>query len=372
MKIIFYILFFSSFALSQTFNDKLLYITSNKIDLNYAYQSLKIGNDKLEQLSLPVNILIPITSHLSLDLWNGSALTKFIGNEIKSIGETRLGVKYIFPSEKFMIKALIGLPTGKTKFSDEEFLISQLISLNPLGYPISYYSQGLNVNLSLIYAYPISKNFVLGLGCAYNYKGNYYPKETTDMGKFDPGDEIISDFGFDVKISKKIKFNFDFVYTVFAKDKIGDIEVFKMGNKISLYTGLNYIIGITNNNLFVIYRKKSNNKLLSENSTEELASGAQIDMNYLFELLLNTQLTPYLVFDGKIYQSADQLLNGELVHTGKSTVLGFGLGLRYNTIDFLQTEVYYIFKTGDIVLPPSTEKLNISGSKIGCNLLFRF
>lgn len=372
MKIILYILLFSSLALSQTLNDKLLYITSNKIDLNFNLQSLKIGNDKLEQLSFPTNILIPFSSHLSVDLWNGSALTKFNGNKINALGETRVGIKYIFPSERFMVKALIGLPTGKTKLSNEEFLISQLISLNPLGYPISYYSQGFNVNLSLIYAYPISKSFVLGLGCAYNYKGNYYPRESTDMGKFDPGDEIISDFGFDVKISKNLKFNFDFVYTVFAKDKIDDIEVFKMGNKISLYTGLNYIIGITNNNIFVIYRKRSNNKLLSENSTEELSSGAQIDINYLFELMLNTRLTPYLLFDGKLYQSADQLLNGELVHTGESTIFGLGLGLRYNIIDFLQAEIFYLFKTGDIILPSSTEKMDISGSKVGCNLLFRF
>jgi hypothetical protein len=353
--------------------DKLLYLTSNKIGISVNYQDLKIGDEKLSQLAFPVSLLVPVSNRVNLTIYNGSAMSKYESSDINGLGETRLGLRYIFPGEQLMVKGMFGLPSGKTKLDNEQFTISQLLSLNPLDYTISYYGQGFNANLSLAYAYPIFKSMVVGLGASYTYRGSFTPKQVEiGGGKFDPGDEISGDVGLDMKLSESVNLDFDVVYTVYSKDKLDNVEIYQLGNKISIYTGLNIKALGAQHNLLLIARIRNDNSSFSESSQDDLKTGSQIDLNYLAQIPISGPFSILIKAGGKLYKDSEQMVGGELFKTGEANIFGFGGGFKFIATDYIQFELSGEYKTGTIKLPFNTENNDISGLSIGFNSNFRF
>jgi len=371
-KILFLFFVFVPLLYSQESIDKLLYLTSNRASIAVNYQTLKIGDETLSQLSFPVQLTIPLSNRITFSVANNSAMSKYEDSELNGIGETRLGVRYILPGERIMLRGLVGLPTGKTKLNNEQFFISQLISLNPFDYPVSYYGQGVNANISAAFAYPIARYLVVGLGAAYSYRGAFYPRESETGGKFDPGDEIIADMGFDLKLGSSASFNFDFAYTLYSRDKYDDVEIFELGDKISLYGNFAFQTSKIKHNIFVIHRIKSNNTSLSDISEEDLQTGAQIDAGYRGNIPLSHRLSIFLKLDAKIYKDSEHFSAGELFKTGESSVFGLGAGLNINASDFVLFEIFGGYKTGTIKLPDSELESDISGLNVNLNSIIKF
>ena len=371
-KILILFFIFAQFVYCQQNVDKLLYLTSNKIGLTVQYQSLSIGNEKLSQIAFPVSLTIPVSNRITVNLYNGSALTKQENVDINGIGETRLGIRYIFPGEKLMVRGLFGLPSGKTKLNDDQFMLSQLLSLNPLDYMVSYYGQGFNSNISLAYALPISRALVLGLGAAYNYRGTFTPREADVGGEFDPGDEISADVGLDFKLSESVKINFDVLYTVYSKDKLDAVDIFQLGNKISIYTGINLRAFGVNHNLFAINRIRANNRSFSEENQADLTTGSQVDISYYGLVPLSPMFSLILKAGGKFYKDSEQMIGGSLFRTGEASIIGFGGGLKLNPSDYVVLELNAEYKTGNIKLPLTSSKDDVSGISTGLGFIFRF
>ncbi len=352
--------------------DKLLYLSSNKVGISANYQSLKIGDETLSQLSIPLNIVVPVSNRTTLSINGNAAMSKYAENDLNGLGETKIGLRFILPGERLMLRALVGVPTGKTKLDNTQFYISQLLSMNPFEYPISYYGQGLNANLSAVYAFPVSRSFVIGAGAAYNYRGDFYPKKTESGGKFDPGDEIIADLGFDVKLSDQLGFNFDVAYTLYSRDKYDDQEIFELGDKISIYGELRFNISRLKNSIFVINRIKSNNMALSDISEDDLKTGAQFDVGYRGRLPV-TYLTALLFKAGfKLYQDSEYISGGELIKTGKTTLIGVGAGISLNVSDYTSFEVLGEYKTGKMNLLLIKDEQDISGFSASFGTVIRF
>jgi hypothetical protein len=370
-KSIFIIFLFVSNLFAQQVTDKNLYLTSNKVDVSAYYQSLKIGDSVLSQIAFPINITIPVGMRMSFSIYNGLALSKYEDTEINGLGDTKIGFRYFIPGDKFVFRAIASIPTGITELDPEQFILSQILAQNPLSYPVTYYGQGFNTSLSLAYATPITKAFVVGAGVVYNYRGKFTPLQ--NYGEFKPGDEITADIGFEVKASNNLKFNFDVLYTIFSKDKMDNVDIFQFGNRLSLFAGVKLKTGDINHNLFVVTRIREDSKFFTNDNEEEiLKNGSQVNVNYVGLMPITPKLSITVKLDGKIYGTYDQFLGGKVLVTGEATVIGCTAGAKLFLSDLISSDLNLGYKVGSIILPNFEVSSNISGFLANLGFTFRF
>ena len=370
-KSIFIIFIFVSNLFAQQATDKNLYLTSNKVDVYAYYQSLKIGNSVLSQIAFPVNITIPVDMRMSFSIYSGLALSKYEDTEINGLGDTKIGFRYFIPGDKLIFKAIVSIPTGITELDPNQFILSQILAQNPLNYPVNYYGQGFNTSLSLVYATPINKVFILGAGFVYSYKGKFTPLK--NYGEFKLGDEITADVGIEAKASNNLKFNFDVLYTIFSKDKMDNVDIFQFGNRLSLFAGVKLKTENVSHNLFVVTKIRENSKFFTKNNEEEiLKNGSQVDINYIGLIPITPKLSINVKLDGKIYGTYDQFLGGDVLVTGEATVIGCTAGAKLFLSDLISADLNLGYKIGSIILPNSEVSSDISGFLANLGLTFRF
>ena len=369
---IFVLFLFAGSLLAQQNTDKALYVNSNRVDVSAHYQNLKIGDTVLSQIALPINVTIPINMRMTFSLYNGSAFSKYEDTEINGLGDTRVGFRYFIPGDKFIFRAIANIPTGKTELDGTQFVLSQILAQNPLGYPVSYYGQGFNTNLSLAYATPVSRNTVLGAGLLYSYKGKFMPLEAEHAGEFDPGDEITADIGFETRSGNNFRFNFDVLYTLFSKDKMEDIDIFKFGNRLSLFAAFRLKTANINHSVFMVARIRENNTLFVEDEEKILKNGSQVDVNYFGTMPLSPVLNLNVKLDGKFYGKYDQFLGDQLLTTGNATIIGCTAGVKLLLTDLISTDLNLGYKVGTITLPNKDDSSDISGFLANLAFTFRF
>ena len=372
-KSIFILFVLVSNLFAQQGNDKVVYLTSNRVDVSTYYQDLKIGDATLSQVAFPISVTIPIDIRTTFSIYNGSALSKYEDTEINGLGDTRIGFRYLLPGDKLILRATASIPTGKTELNGMQFLLSQILTQNPLSYPVSYYGQGFNTSLSLVYATPIAKNLVIGGGASYNYRGKFTPLKSEHVEEFDPGDEITADIGLDVKASNTFRFNVGLLYTLFSKDKMDGVDIFKLGNKVSLFVRLNLRTNTIRNSAFIVFRVRGDNKLFTDSEEKILTNGSQIDVNYVGSIPITPTLSMNVKLDGKFYGTSAQMLGGrDLLRNGKANVFGLGAGARLFLSDLISTDVNLGYKTGSIILPNEDISSSISGFLANLAFTFRF
>jgi hypothetical protein len=359
---------------SQENSGSAFYQSAISVRTGMFYQSIKIGDEKINQMAFPISVMIPVAKNFTVSIVNNPALSKNDVTDVNGLTETKIGLRYVALDDKLLLKVIAGLPTGKTKYSIEQFNLVKYLSTGSLDYYVSYYGRGFNSNVGISYAEPISKTLILGGGVSYYYKGDFYPLDLPTGGKYNPGDELTANLGLDYLFDKTTRFNFDVIYTSYAADQIDGVKKFQAASKLTLYSGLQFKYGKSKHSVYLLDRFKSNNLLYIREEEFKAESGNQLDVGYDGIIPLNIDLSLLLSFDAKIFGDIQQMVVGDMFETGKTNVFGGGLGLRIFLTDVLILDIAGKYKTGkiNIIQGNISDERDVSGISAVAGLSFRF
>lgn len=161
---------------------------------------------------------------------------------LSSVNDTRIAATFFSKAGLTSFTAMANLPTGKTKLDEEQYLIASSVADNSRKYLVRRFGQGLDIGAQGM-VHPKAGNLAFHLGAGYMLKGKFQARED-DAEKYKFGDEISAMAGFGYQ-QDKIAFMADGSYTMYMKDKVGDVEVFQAGAAMLLRSSISYIDRMT-------------------------------------------------------------------------------------------------------------------------------
>ena len=112
----------------------------------------------VDQLALPISILIPLGRNLDLSISHTPAFSKQYKNQtIYGLSDTWVQGDYVFWNDKAMLNLGVGLPTGKTRLDSSQFELSKQLSKNIYQFQLPIYGQGFSGMIGLAMAFPVLK-----------------------------------------------------------------------------------------------------------------------------------------------------------------------------------------------------------------------
>jgi len=341
MKIFLIILIFL-IATNNIFADEDAYVISQKAKLTLlsSYQLWQSDNDDISEFSIPIQLYYPFSRSLSFSISGQQANAS--GDKyttLSGISDTQLNLSYYLESVNIVVNSGINLPSGKKELTLKEFEISRILSLSYYNFRLPGFGQGLNLNFGATWAFPVSRNVVIGVGGSYQFKGSYKPLSDMEFD-YNPGDEVLLTAGLDMAISRITSVSVDGIFTSYSSDKYNDIEIFRAGNKLTLALQFKHYIGYNNLFIYLRYRTRSKNSLpvvgsLIDEAEKSIPNNFDLNAYYKFRMSNNFKLA--ILSTGRFYQ-ASSLNDGVSIYGG-------GLSAEYlfnNNWSVLTNLKYYV------------------------------
>ncbi|MFC1525994.1 hypothetical protein ACFL6X_04185 [Candidatus Latescibacterota bacterium] len=297
------------------------------------------GDLSVQEVSVPVTIVLPVTRRLSLDAVSGTGfatLDRGASSSLNGLTDTKVRASLILGDELALITVGANTPTGKTGLSEEEREISRVLSQNALRFRTPNFGQGLDINAGLATARKIGDN-VIGLGFGYLLKGEFEP---ADGGpKYTPSPEMSLTAGIDRKLfGGDGKLTLDAVYTVYGEDEREGTTAFESGNKLLLQ-----VLGQRRGKrlewrIYALGRMKEDSRSHARTGTVDLSNGAQYEGGLSLLTRGSGRLNLRAMAQVRQYEAGDTFgSGGAVVQAGEATIFsaGPGLRLRLSTKSFL-------------------------------------
>jgi len=310
--LIFILVIFCGEIFSQTY-DRIL-------QTGFVYQvwSIENINNPISETTFPIEVIYPIQENLTLQFNHSPAASRFGSNNLSGLSDTWIRSTYAFSNNQALVSVGLGLPTGKAELNTSEMNVSALLSQNAFKFRVPVFGQGLTVSAGVMYAYPINEKVTLGAGINYVFRGKYkYSKFLPD--KYDPGDQIGANLGFDYLIIPRLRSNVDLIFSYYTADKLNNTKMFLSGLKLSTKFGVQYQVSAGYLWMRAYYRKKAKNETWdgqalvpddkNYNITQrELEVGAKFVLTEILSIIASGEIRSYIEND--IKQGWVDLLGG--------------------------------------------------------------
>lgn len=219
----------------------------------------------VSQLSLPVALELPLGYRWSVGFRASRMATSGEGIEnVSGLSDAQVVVRYARPVGDGSIVLALGanLPVGQTELSAEEFRTVVLLSRSSYAYETQSLGQGAGLSPSVTWAFPAGERVALGVGAAYQVRGSYRPLDSVPED-YSPGDEALFTVGADVKIGRTSALSVDVSHTLYAADRLGDMDVYQPGNKTTAAVLVRGFRGYDEWRLLGVYRSRAKSDLLA-------------------------------------------------------------------------------------------------------------
>jgi hypothetical protein len=382
---------------------------SISLDVGANYQSFKLGEITLTEISVPLQVVVPLSDQMSFSLGNipvmvsrtapdtsiikvNNQLTSKVSDKTVNITtqtDTRVGFKYLFLDNRALLSLNLNIPTGKTKLNEDDFNVETQLGLGILKYRMPVFGQGFNLGGSFIYAIPITKRNILGLGVTFDYKSKYTPVTSVD---YDPGEDYGVNLSYTYIPLSGVRFSFDAAFINFLKDKITFVAStgteekninleFQSGFKLNLVAQFNLQSGSIQHWLILQDRIRGKNKQqiatpnVVNNKVEwlyewkDFTNGQQLEALYNLMIPLSPIFSVSALANVRMYGAGQDNWNGVVIESENSTIYGGGLGLRAMLMDNLGLDISGKYLTGKVKLQ---QEYNITGLELIAKLNFLF
>jgi hypothetical protein len=238
----------------------------------------------------------------------------------------------------------VNLPSGKQALTQEEFETLTLLSRNQYDFQTPSFGLGLGVSPGLTLAFPLSEAVVIGLGAAYQYRGDFEPLE--DMpDTYRPGDELLITGGLDVRFGLAVSFSADVTYATYRADQLGIEEVFAAGDKVLVGGQLRYVGRLNQFRLAARYRSRARNSLAAAGGTlvEEDEKMFPDEIEVFTDH--RTRLAGFLY--GSVLGEA-RFYNETLLLPDLRALYGAGLGLELAVSPHVHFPAWFLYQFGDL------------------------
>lgn len=237
---------------------------------------------KVSELAVPIFVVVPVTSALTIDVGTAFASAKVEGTASSSAGtssvsgltDTQIRANYTVGTDFIVLTAGLNVPTGREFVKTDEQLAAFLIANDFLSFPISNMGTGLGGTGGIALARPIGE-WNLGVGASVRASGAYEPLEGAVGGgrlRFQPGAEYRGRLGADRSLGTG-RFSFGVTYSKFGDDQL-DTSVYNTGDRIIAQGGLTNSIGSASLtlNAWDLYRASGSTFVDTTHRSENIAN----------------------------------------------------------------------------------------------------
>ncbi len=228
------------------------------------------SDSSLSEFTVPIELYWPISRETSLYVSTNYTSAAVDGPDfatLSGLSDTQISWNYYLEDKHIVLNAGLGLPTGKSTLTNEEFRTSVAISEHYWNFLVPNLGQGFNLSPAVTWAKPLSDAAVAGLGLAYQIRGSFIPV-TGVNDVYKPGNELLLTGGFDFRTGELSSFSLDIIWTNYAADKYNDSEIYKSGQKIVTNVQYKTYIGINQMTLNFRYRSKGKNEYMPSDTTQ--------------------------------------------------------------------------------------------------------
>lgn len=284
----------------------------------------------VRQLAVPIGVVFPLSSRLSVDLGTAFATTtttdsKWNQHTLAGFTDTQLRGSYVFGRDAVVASVMLNLPTGQTSLDLDQFQVSSSISSNFLLFPVTSYGNGFSVTSGVAGAIPAGAwNFGLAVSGRYNATFTPFSDSAQVAVRYQPGLEGRVRFGVD-RLLGRSRAALGFTVSTFTNDEFTGLAA---GPGTAAYApGTRYIsefnvaspIGRSSLSFYLwdYYRTST---------PDSLAGGAGANQENIFTggTAFGLPLSPYIVFqpmaEARLYTASGN---------GSGTLIGFAATVRF-------------------------------------------
>ena len=195
-------------------------------------------NIKISEFSVPLFVLVPITSSFGFDVgtsWAQSQVDqtgggKTISSTISGLTDTQVRANYVLGNDFIVLTAGVNIPTGKSTVSESERVAAGLIGSDFLAFPIASMGTGLGGTGGIALAQPLG-DWNFGVGVSMRRSAQYDPFDAVGGTAlhYQPGNEYRGRVGLDRGVGTG-RFTVGVTYSQFADDKLSN-SVYNTGNR---------------------------------------------------------------------------------------------------------------------------------------------
>jgi len=285
--------------------------------------------DPLQQTAVPIVCYYPVSPNWHLNLSNTPATASYRDSTISGLSDTWIRTTYVTPNERFMFNIGIGMPTGKTELSNEEFGLVVGLSENALRFRLPSYGQGFCGKVGGGVAFPMEGGSVIGLGLNYMIKSAYQYMADIDW-EYDPGDEFNVVAGISVPVGRQGKWSTDIVYSIYSADQLNEQDILDAGDKILINTSLAYKMRSGFFYGAIRFRQRGKNDLFvpddqnggTVSKISKKTIGDQVETDGLWQFTQWPKGGLSLLWDGRFFSENED-------GNGNATIYGFGIGAQH-------------------------------------------
>jgi hypothetical protein len=291
------------------------------------------------QVAFPFTLYVPFSDKLSMTVNHVPAYAKWGEYSLKGLSDTWVQGTYLAGSEKWMLNLGMGLPTGKTRLNNTEMLLTQtMLTRNIYAFRLPVYGQGFCVKAGGAAAYPVTPQFILGVGGQVLMHTAYHPMsysytygaagqnvvKQSDI-RYKPGNELTVQLGLDYRAGENTKFMLDGIVTQYGRDVLDGNEIYGSGHKVLVIGGLyyqydeQYLLGS------LTYRMRGKHELLQGvefTKSDKNLNGDQIETEIVWKAIAFRDGQFLVLANGRFY------LRNENDNAG-ATIFGGGFGVDY-------------------------------------------
>jgi opacity protein-like surface antigen len=328
----------------------------------------------ISQVSFPFTLSLPLGESMHLTVTHSPAYSRWYGAfKLGGLSDTWVQGTFLLPNKNVMLNVGVGLPTGKTKLTTEEFLLTQFIlTRNIYRFQVPVYGQGFCGRFGGAAAIPFGKDAMLGLGGQFLLRSTYHPvnyvyrfdafEKNYDVA-YKPGNEWSVLAGLDVKLQENLKLTVDADMTQYGADLLEGQVVFKSGQKVTVSGSLLYRFNQQFLSALVIYRSRGKHEALQGLNLEKAEKnllGAQVEIDAVYKAYAFREGGFFLLAEGRFYSRNENEVDG-------ASVYGGGLGLQFPLGENTSTDMRVKFFGGSL---KDERSRNLLGMDIKLSLQF--
>ncbi len=275
------------------------------------YQSWSADGLSYSEISTGIGQYYPLSRTASVSVRTAHAATGGDPASVSGLADIQLSGSYHLERYHMIFGLGLNIPSGIKEMTQEEFETSVLFSNTLFDFRIPTFGQGLTLNPSAVWAFPVNDNLVIGAGASYQYRGAFKPVK--EFEEFDPGDEVLLTGGVDARLNESNTVSLDLIFSFYGSDKLGSAEIFSAGTKFVARGRWGKSFGTNEFAVDVLYRTFAREEValgsvLVQGEESLVPSQFELIASYQFAIRKSTRMR--LSAGGRFYQETPAAFTG--------------------------------------------------------------
>ena len=322
------------------------------------------GLDPFTEYSARLRLRYRFSRNANLALQTNPGQVSGLEPSLQGFTDTQAAFSYRFFRPDVALNVGLNLPTGRRELSQAAFETSTVVANSIFGFHLPTFGQGLNANVSFVWAKALSDALVLGLGAGYEVRTTYEPVAGV---RYDPGDELMLTAGLDYRLNEVTALDGNVIVRLHGKDRLDDQDFLTVGNRYTVHLKLTRYLGFHTFSVWAYVRHQQKNEAAAAfplvDAAQRNPNGAELHGE--LRLRASPKLVIRLQGEGRLYGSTTLAFS-------KARLVGLGIQPEWTMAPGVTLPFVLRAQGGSVFHRPSDERIGLFGLEVGAGIQASF